>query len=123
MRDMLRFGASGALVLFMMVFGSLVLWAGVPAGWLWIGSQIQGETGNIGTALLVMFVGVLVSVILLAMVLSRVNRRHNELREARGLPPTNVLDRVLVITAAVAVVGFTIWFLGFAGPGPSLAPQ
>jgi hypothetical protein len=34
-----------------------------------------------------------------------------------------VLERVLVVAAAAALVGFTIWFLGFAGPGPSLAPQ
>lgn len=111
------------IVLLIMVLGSLVLWAGVPAGWLWVGSQVQGETGNVGTALLVMFVGVLVSVVALAMLLSYLNRRHEELREARGLPPSGVLDRVLVVTAGIAVLGFTIWFLGFAGPGPSLAPQ
>jgi uncharacterized membrane protein YbhN (UPF0104 family) len=123
MRDALRTGASGVIVLLIMVVGSLVLWAGVPAGWLWVGSQVQGETGNVGTALLVMFVGVLVSVVALAMLLSYLNRRHEELREARGLPPSGVLDRVLVVTAGIAVLGFTIWFLGFAGPGPSLAPQ
>ncbi|MEX2194367.1 MAG: hypothetical protein WD844_03700 [Thermoleophilaceae bacterium] len=125
MRDALRTGASGVIVLFIMVVGSLVLWAGVPAGWLWIGSQVQGETGDVGTALLVMFAGVVVSVVLLAMVLSYLSRRHEELREARGLPPseTSVLERVLVVTAGIAVVGFTVWFLGFAGPGPSLAPQ
>ena len=123
MKDLLRTGASGVIVLVIMVVGSLVLWAGVPAAWLWIGSQVQGETNDIGTALLVMFVGVIVSVIALAMLLSYLNRRHEELREARGLPPSGVMERVLVVTAGIAVVGFTIWFLGFAGPGPSLAPQ
>lgn len=113
------------MVLFIMVFGSLVLWVGVPAGWLWVGSQIQGATGNIGTALGAMMGGVLVSVVILAAVLAWTNRKHEELRRARGLPAseTSVLERVLVVTAAVAVVAFTIWFLGFAGPGPSLAPQ
>lgn len=123
MRDLIRSGASGLLVIVIMVAGSLVLWAGVPAGWLWIGSQVQGETGDIGIALLVMFAGVIVSVVALAMLLSWLNRRHEHLREVRGLPPAGVLDRVLVVTAAIAVVGFTIWFLGFAGPGPSIAPQ
>lgn len=112
-------------MLVIMVVGSLVLWAGVPAGWLWIGSQIQAETNDIGTALLVMFVGVLVSVVALAVFLAWLNRRHVELRVARGLPrpETSVLERVLIVTAAVAIVGFGIWFLVFAGPGPSLAPE
>ncbi len=125
LRDALRTGVSGLMVVFIMVVGSLVLWVGVPAGWLWIGSQIQGNTGNIGTALAAMMGGVVVSVIALAMLLSWLNRKHEELREARGLPETesSVLERVLVVTAGVAVVGFTIWFLGFAGPGPSIAPQ
>lgn len=125
MRDALRTGASGLMVLFIMVVGSLVLWVGVPAGWLWVGSQIQGNTGNIGTALAAMMGGVVVSVVALAMLLAWLNRKHEEMREARGLPETesSVLERVLVVTAGIAVVGFTIWFLGFAGPGPSLAPQ
>jgi heme/copper-type cytochrome/quinol oxidase subunit 2 len=125
MRDLLRTGASGVLVLAIMVVGSLVLWVGVPAGWLWVGSQIQAETNDIGTALLVMFAGVVASVVALAFLLAWLNRRHVELRVARGLPrpKTSVLERVLVVTAAVAVVAFGIWFLVFAGPGPSLAPE
>lgn len=125
MRDALRTGASGLMVLFIMVVGSLVLWVGLPAGWLWVGSQIQGNTGNIGTALAAMMGGVVVSVVALAMLLAWLNRKHEEMREARGLPEaeSSVLERVLVVTAGIAVVGFTIWFLGFAGPGPSLAPQ
>ncbi len=123
LKNALRTGVSGLMVMFIMVVGSLVLWVGVPAGWLWIGSQVQGNTGNIGTALAAMMGGVVVSVVALAMLLAWANRKHEELREARGLPPSGVLDRVLVVTAGIAVVGFTIWFLGFAGPGPSLAPQ
>lgn len=124
-REALRTGASGLMVLFIMVVGSLVLWVGVPAGWLWVGSQIQGNTGNIGTALAAMMGGVVVSVVALAMLLAWLSRKHEEMREARGLPETenSVLERVLVVTAGLAVVSFTIWFLGFAGPGPSLAPQ
>lgn len=123
MRNLLRTGASGALLLAIMVLGSLVLWVGIPAGWLWIGSQVQGETADLGLAILVMFSGVLVSVVALAAVLSWLNHQHQRLREARGLRPTPVLEQVLVVTAAVAVVGFTIWFFGFAGIGPTIAPN
>lgn len=120
-----RGGARALLTVAMMVIGSLVLWVGVPAGWLWIGSQIQAETDNLGLAIVAMLVGVVVSVILLARLLMSLNRWNEELREAAGHEPrgTTLLEMVLVITAGVAVVAFGIWFFVFTGPGPSLAPS
>jgi hypothetical protein len=125
MRDLLRAGTSAVIVVIIMVFGSLVLWIGVPLGWLWIGSQVQGSTDSVGSALGVAMGGAIVSIIGLALALGWLNRKHEELREARGLEhhKTTTLERVLVFTAGIAVVGFTIWFLGFAGPGPTLAPK
>jgi hypothetical protein len=66
-----------------------------------------------------------VSVVLLAMLLVRLNRWNEELRQAAGHPPreTSLLELVLVITAGVAVVAFGVWFFVFTGPGPSLAPS
>jgi hypothetical protein len=124
-RALARTGLSGLMIVTIMVVGSLVLWVAIPLGWLWVGSQIQGSTGNIGTALAVMMGGVVASVLPLAALLSWLNRRQEALRESRGLPRSehSVLERVLVVTAAFAVVAFSVWFLGFAGPGPSLAPQ
>jgi heme/copper-type cytochrome/quinol oxidase subunit 2 len=121
----LNYGVSAVLTAVIMVGASLLLWIGVPAGWLWVGSQIQGSSGSIGTAIAVMLVGAVVSIVALAWVLGRLNRYHEQLREARGArshgPP--LLEVVLVVTAAVALVGFAIWFFVFAGPGPELAPR
>ena len=120
-----RGGARALLALAMMVIGSLVLWVGVPMGWLWIGSQVQAESGSVGTAIGVMLAGVLVSVLLLAALLVRLNRWQLGLRERAGLPPPEhpLLELVLVVTAGVAVVAFGIWFFVLTGPGPSLAPS
>jgi hypothetical protein len=120
----LNYGASAVLTGVIMVGASLLLWIGVPAGWLWIGSQVQGSTGSVGTAIAVMLVGAIVSIVALAYVLGRLNRVHEHLRAARGAdagPP--LLEVVLVVTAAVALVGFAIWFFVFTGPGPELAPR
>lgn len=121
----LNYGASAVLTAVIMVGASLALWIGVPAGWLWIGSQIQGKTGNIGTAIAVMLVGAVASIVALAWVLGRLSRIHEHLRAARGAksdgPP--LLEVVLVVTAAIALVGFAVWFFVFAGPGPELAPR
>jgi len=121
----LNLGASAVLTGVIMVGASLLLWIGVPAGWLWIGSQVQGSTGNVGTAILVMLVGAIVSIVAIAWLLGRLNRVHEHLREARGAERTGppLLEIVLVVTAAVALVGFAIWFFVFAGPGPELAPR
>jgi hypothetical protein len=121
----LNYGASALLTGVIMVGASLALWIGVPAGWLWIGSQVQGSTGSIGTAIAVMLIGAITSIVALAWVLGRLNRVHEHLREARGVEATGppLLEVVLVVTAAVALVGFAIWFFVFAGPGPELAPR
>lgn len=121
----LNYGASAVLTGVIMVGASLLLWIGVPAGWLWIGSQVQGSTGNLGTAIAVMLVGAIVSIVALAWLLGRLNRVHEHLREARGADMTGppLLEVVLVVTAAIALIGFAIWFFVFAGPGPELAPR
>jgi hypothetical protein len=120
-----NYGVSAVLTAVIMVGASLLLWIGVPAGWLWIGSQIQGKSGSLGTAIAVMLVGAIVSIVALAWVLGRLNRFHEHLREARGANSgaTPLLEVVLVVTAAVALVGFAIWFFVFAGPGPEIAPR
>jgi len=122
----LNYGASALLTGVIMVGASLLLWVGVPAGWLWIGSQVQGSTGSVGTAIAVMLVGAIVSIVALAWVLGRLNRVHEDLRAKRsGGTPTGapLLEVVLVVTAAVALVGFAIWFFVLAGPGPEIAPR
>src|SRR3954447_10357719 len=125
MRNLVRAGASGVLLLLMMFGAGLVLWIGVPVLWLHIGSQVQGSTGSIGTALAVMMVGVVVSIVAIVPVLGWLNRKHLDLREARGLDTHGVtaLEAVMTVSVAIAVIAFSIWFFVIAGPGPSLAPS
>ena len=120
MRDLLRAGSSAVLLLLMMFVGSLVLWVGVPLAWLYIGSQVQASTDSIGTALGVMMLGVLVSIALLLPLLAWLNRKHIEMREARGLEShgQTALEAVLVVSAGFALVGFAAWFFLFSGSSP-----
>jgi uncharacterized membrane protein YbhN (UPF0104 family) len=118
LRGALGAPASAALVL-LMLLGCLFLWVGVPLGWLWIGSQIQGASG-LGTAMMVTMMGVILSIVLVTMALGWLNRRHAELREARNLPSYghSALEVMLVVSAGLTVLVFGIWFLGFAGTSP-----
>src|SRR5690348_7481404 len=65
-RGALRTGGGAALVVAIMIIGSLVLWVGTPLLWLWIGSQIQGATASLGAALGAMMIGIVATIAFLA---------------------------------------------------------
>jgi hypothetical protein len=120
MRELLRTGAGAALVVLIMFIGSLVLWLGTPLLWLWIGSQIQGSTSSLGAALGIMFIGVIVTISLLAIVLARLSNvyRGNCLARGHDDPGHVVLEGVLVVSAGVTLAAFVVWFFLFAGASP-----
>lgn len=119
MRELLRVGASALLVVLIMFIGSLVLWLGTPLLWLWVGSQVEAHS-SLSTALAVMALGVIVTIVTLAMVLQRLSDVYRRNRVARGLddPGHVVLEGVLVVSAAVSILGFVVWFFLFAGASP-----
>lgn len=120
-RSLLQVGGSALLLLAIMFIGSLVLWVGVPVGWLYVGSQVQAATDSLGAALAVMMVGVVVSIAILVPFLSWLNRKHVELREARGLEGhgQTALEAVLVVSAGFALVSFATWFFLVSGADPA----
>jgi len=110
---------SAALLVVMMFLGSLVLWIGVPVGWLWIGSQLQAGS-SLATAIGAMMIGMLLTIAGLVTFLAWVNRKHVELQEARGVPvgQATALEVVLVSSAVLAIGAFAVWFFGFSGSSP-----
>jgi hypothetical protein len=119
-RQVILTSESAILLLGIMFVGGLVLWIGVPLGWLWVGAQVQAGTGSVGTALAAMMTGMLVSIAVLVSALGWLGRKHIELLELRGreIGPVTPLEHVLVSSAAVAVIGFAVWFFGFSGSPP-----
>jgi hypothetical protein len=103
-----------------MVLASAALWVGVPFGWLWVGSQVQAETGSLGVALVVMAAGVAASVVLLLRLLGWLNLQHIHARERRGLETYGnvTLEGVMAVSAGLALVSFCIWFFLFSGSSP-----
>jgi hypothetical protein len=120
MRDLLRTGLGATLVLLIMFIGSLVLWIGTPLLWLWVGSQVQGATASLGTALGVSFIGVVATIMLLAGVLAKLSNVYQANRRARGLEDSGhyVLETVLVVSAGITLAAFVVWFFLFAGASP-----
>jgi heme/copper-type cytochrome/quinol oxidase subunit 2 len=119
-RRALATGGSGLILILIMLGGGIVLWVGVPVGWLYIGSQVQASTGSLGTAMGVMMLGVIVSIAIIVVALAWLNRKHQDLREARGLEDhgQTALEAVMTVSAGVALVGFGGWFFLFSGSSP-----
>jgi hypothetical protein len=119
-RDVLRTGTGAALVLLIMVIGSLVLWIGAPLLWLWVGSQIEGATASLGAAVGATFLGAVMTIVLVAAVLAKLSNVYRANCISRGLddPGHFVLETVLVVSAGITLVAFVIWFFFFAGAEP-----
>ncbi len=120
MRDLLRAGSSALLLLLMMLLGGLVLWVGLPVGWLYVGSQVEGATDSLGAALGVMAAGLVLSIGVVVSLLGWLSRKHSEAREARGLEAHGqvALEAIMAVSATLAVLGFVAWFLLFSGSSP-----
>jgi hypothetical protein len=116
----------------LMAVGSVVMWLGVPLGLIYLASKLA-DTPNpsMGPYLLVL-IGLPVGMALVGKALGTLNRAHVRLtgaetdeyrpgwtRSMRGERRVErrggVLDKVMIISVAVAAVAFAIWFFGFAG--------
>jgi hypothetical protein len=120
MKGLVRAGESAVLMISIMFVGSLVLWVGMPLAALFVGSKVQAATDSLGAAMVAMLGMVIVSLLMLLPLLGWLNRKHMELRVARGHQDLGnaALEGVLVVSATIAVVGFGIWFFFFAGASP-----
>jgi hypothetical protein len=120
MNDLLRAGTSAIAIVLIMAIGSIGLWVGTPLLWLYVGSQIQGSTQSLGSALSVMAIGVMLTIIVLASLLTRLSDVYRRSCIARGLedPGHVMLEGVLVISASITLVVFVVWFFFFAGASP-----
>lgn len=116
-----RVTASVTLITAIMFFGSVVMWVGVPLGWLYIGSIVKTESDSLSLSILVMMAGALTSITLLVKLLNRLNEAYQNNAETRlgERPHVSPLEPVLVVSAGCAIVVFSIWFFVFAGASPA----
>ncbi len=123
----------GALLILLMAVGSVVLWIGIPVGWLYLVSQlVDSSQPSMGPYVLVL-VGIPATMIAMGKVLAMLDRAygrvtraapqarvqmpwHRSLRGDRSPARAHsVLDAVMVASVALAVVCFAVWFFLFAG--------
>ena len=112
-------GALAAAVLALEALACLTLWGPQPVAWLWVGSQINYQTGSVTFGIAAAFAGMVATLMLTLAACSRLDRVWRILRRAAGHDQQDgALVRIFATTAVVAGLAFAFWFLVIAGPSP-----
>ena len=102
----------------------LSLFGPQPAGWMWVGSQVQYLTGYVTAGIATIMAGCLASLFVTMVIAKRVDHAWKLVRRAAGYDQQRgALERMFAASVAVAALGFSIWFLVIHGPGSQLFPS
>jgi hypothetical protein len=116
----------------LMALGSVVMWLGVPLALVYVASKLADTPNPSMGPYLLIIVGLPVGMAVVGKGLGALNRAHIRLtgaevdeyrpgwtRSLRGERVVDrrggVLDRVMIVSVAVAALAFAVWFFGFAG--------
>jgi hypothetical protein len=121
------------LLILLMAVGSIVLWIGIPVGWVWVASRtVKSSQPSLGPYLLVLC-ATPISMWIWGKLLFRLNDVYSRLTgqtsevrtqlpwhksmrgERSSNRPTTVLDLVMIVSVSVALTAFGVWFFFFAG--------
>jgi hypothetical protein len=120
------------LVLLMAVL-SVVMWIGVPLGLIYVASQLADSSNPSAGPYVLVLVGLPIGMAIVGKCLGILDRAHARLTgriddtrrpatwmrsmraERVSTRRAGVLDRVMIMSVALAILAFGIWFFGFAG--------
>ena len=95
-----------------------------PLGWLWVGSQVQYQTGYVTAGIGTILLGCLASLMLTMALAKRIDHAWKLVRRAAGhRQERGALERIFAASVGIALVVFAFWFFVIQGPGPTLAPS
>lgn len=121
------------LVFLAMLLAAFSLWTAIPLSWLWIGSKVSETQFPSGGPYAVVAVGIVVSIIFIAWLISRLNELYVRITGTNRLEPmrpswlksmrdtgqvqgsVTVVEAVLMGSVMLAAVALTIWFFLLAG--------
>jgi multisubunit Na+/H+ antiporter MnhB subunit len=125
--------AAATLIVILMAFAAMFLWVGIPLGWLWIGSQLVDSSQPSMGPYMVVVVGIIASVVIDALLISRLNREYERVTGSHGrvrmqVPwmksmrgerekprEISVLDAIMIGTVTLAGLCALLWFIFLAG--------
>lgn len=115
-----------------MALGSVVMWLGVPLGLVYLASKLSDSSEPSMGPYLLIIIGLPIGMAVVGKGLGALNRAHIRItgtevdeyrpgwtRSMRGERKVDrrggVLDKVMIVSVAVAALVFAVWFFGFAG--------
>ena len=127
-------GLAASAIFVVMLLAALALWTAIPVGWLWIGSKVSDTQFPAEGPYAVVAVGILVSIVLDAWLIGRLNALYVHVTGTNRLGPmrpswlksmrdtggavgtTTVVEAVLMGSVMLAGLVLLLWFFFLAGP-------
>lgn len=126
-------GLAAGLVFVAMLLAAFALWTAIPLSWIYIASKLSQTQFPAGGPYAVVAVGILVSVLIVAWLIGRLNDLYvritgtnrlapirpawlKSMRDTGGLQSSvTVVEAVLMGSVMLAALSLTIWFFLLAG--------
>ncbi len=126
-------GMGASLIFVAMLIAALAIWTAIPLGWIYIGSKVSSTQFPSQGPYFVVAAGIIVSVLLIAWLIGRLNRLYIQLTGTNRLAPmrptwlksmrdtspqagtTTVVEAVLMGSVLLAGASLTVWFFLLAG--------
>jgi hypothetical protein len=120
-------------VFVVMLLAALSIWTAIPLSWIYIGSKVSHTQFPSQGPYFVVAAGIIVSVLLIAWLIGRLNRLYIQITGTNRLEPmrptwlksmrdssasagtTTVVEAVLMGSVLLAAVTLTLWFFLLAG--------
>ena len=123
---------AGGIVVLAMVIAAISLWTVIPLSWVYIGSQLADSQFPSGGPYMIVFIGIVVSILIIAWLLSRLNTLYIRITGTNTMAPmrpawlksmrdepihrgTTVMEAVIVGSVLMAVLALITWFFLLAG--------
>jgi hypothetical protein len=124
---------SASLIFVAMLLAALSLWTALPLTWLYIGSKVSHTQFPAEAPYMVVIVGLISSIVIVAWLISRLNRLYMEITGTNRLAPmrpswmrsmrdtpvqtgtTTVVEAVLMGSVLLAALALSVWFFLLAG--------
>jgi hypothetical protein len=124
---------AASIIFVAMLVAALSLWTAVPLSWIYIASKVSHTQFPSGGPYFVVAAGIILSVLVMAWLIGRLNRLYIQITGTNRLAPmrptwlkslrdtspgegtTTVVEAVLMGSVLLALVALTIWFFLLAG--------
>jgi hypothetical protein len=124
---------AASVVFVAMLLAALSLWTAIPLSWIYIASKLSHSQFPSGGPYMIVAVGIIVSILIVAWLLGRLNSLYMRITGTNRLAPmrpawlksmrdtsptagsTTVVEAVLMGSVLLAALTLTIWFFLLAG--------